>query len=370
MNKRKTVQKRNKQESENPKVKTNLSSSTNQHTKSSITGDWLFRGGRGVLIRILVSLAALFTIAYKYPLINNLFEIKSEMASLQTSRTVLKAIMSHEQAEGMGARVRRSIGTMQLRNFDPFLMLDEFNVQKPAGFPDHPHRGFETVTYMISGRISHEDFAGHAGTIGPGDLQWMTAGRGIVHAEMPSSDEPSIGLQLWINLPKSEKLCAPRYQELLDKDIPRVKPVDGVEVKVIAGRSHGVESPVYTKSPAYYLDYKMSSNTSAFQELPSGWNSFAYLLSGKAKFGGTICDAHSTVVLSNEPNQTGVQIEAVDECRFVLISGKPLNEPIQQHGPFVMTTREEIMEAFDDYRNGRNGFEKATSWASKIGQGV
>ncbi|KAJ1555258.1 hypothetical protein HK096_005645 [Nowakowskiella sp. JEL0078] len=163
-----------------------------------------------------------------------------------------------EVPEGAGARVRRSIGTFALRNFDPFLMLDEFFVRKPAGFPDHPHRGFETVTYMLEGKFNHEDFAGHKGTIGPGDLQWMTAGRGIVHAEMPATDGLNHGLQLWVNLPKSGKMVAPRYQELRDADVPRAKSSDGkVVVKVIAGESYGVTAKTETHTPIFYLDVRM-----------------------------------------------------------------------------------------------------------------
>ncbi|KAI8597471.1 RmlC-like cupin domain-containing protein, partial [Dissophora ornata] len=176
----------------------------------------------------------------------------------RASRSIVKSVLSREQSEGVGARVRRSIGRPELRNHDPFLMLDEFNVDKNGGFPDHPHRGFETVTYMLEGQFQHEDFAGHKGTIGPGDLQWMTAGRGIVHSEMPvKSQTRAHGLQLWINLPKEHKMCEPQYQELLDKEIPRATPEEGVTVKVIAGESHGVTSKVYTRTPTMYLDFKM-----------------------------------------------------------------------------------------------------------------
>ncbi|CAI8037982.1 Pirin-like protein [Geodia barretti] len=164
--------------------------------------------------------------------------VKEEREMSGPARAIVKKVLSVEQAEGVGARVRRSVGRPELRNLDPFLMLDEFKVTKPAGFPDHPHRGFETVTYMLKGSFKHEDFCGHRGTINPGDLQWMTAGRGIVHAEMPASQGENIGLQLWINLSQRDKMVEPQYQELLESEIPHVSG-EGVHVAVIAGNSYG-----------------------------------------------------------------------------------------------------------------------------------
>ncbi|CAM9175324.1 unnamed protein product [Discosporangium mesarthrocarpum] len=163
-----------------------------------------------------------------------------------------QVILSRKQSEGVGATVYRSIGSFSMRNFDPFLLLDEFETAKPAGFPDHPHRGFETVTYMLKGYVEHEDFCGHRGKIGPGSLQWMTAGKGIVHAEMPYGDEKGHGLQLWVNLRKSHKMCQPAYQELSAEDIPSVTK-EGVTAIVIAGEALGVSSPVQTRTPTYYM---------------------------------------------------------------------------------------------------------------------
>ncbi|KAK3812670.1 MAG: RmlC-like cupin domain-containing protein [Linnemannia gamsii] len=241
-----------------------------------------------------------------------------------------RAVLSKEQSEGVGARVRRSIGRPELRNHDPFLMLDEFNVDKNGGFPDHPHRGFETVTYMLEGQFQHEDFAGHKGTIGPGDLQWMTAGRGIVHSEMPvKSQTRAHGLQLWINLPKEHKMCEPQYQELLDGQIPRATPQDGVVVKVIAGESHGVKSQVYTRTPTMYLDFKMDKNKTVTQTIPS---TFTGVRGQRAPH-------------FSEDGAETVKIQTKDEdAHFVLIAGEPLKEPIVQHGPFVMNTQEEIYD--------------------------
>jgi len=286
-----------------------------------------------------------------------------------TSRTVQKAFLSVEQAEGVGARVRRSIGRPELRSFDPFLMLDEFKVGKPAGFPDHPHRGFETVTYMLHGAVDHEDFAGHAGTIKAGDLQWMTAGRGIVHAEMPHGSEECHGLQLWVNLKKAEKLVEPNYQELLDKDIPK-KSENGVTVKIIAGESMGVKSPVRTRTPVYYLDFVLDKGAKLKQEVPSGWNAFVYTLTGKGMYGPSgnqkEVEPHHTLVLT-KGDCFEAENKGDETLHFVLIAGQPIEEPVSQYGPFVMTTRGEIDEAINDYRSGKNGFEKAHSWKSKIG---
>ncbi|XP_060567284.1 pirin-like isoform X2 [Ruditapes philippinarum] len=299
-------------------------------------------------------------------------QIESYTVTIETmSRTIEKVIESREQDEGMGARVRRSIGNAELRNLDPFLLLDEFKVKKPAGFPDHPHRGFETVTYMLEGSFRHEDFCGHKGVINPGDLQWMTAGRGILHCEMPEGDEIGHGLQLWVNLSKQNKMVEPAYQELLDKDIPKTKQ-NGVSVKVIAGESLGIKSPVKTRTPTMYLDFKLDKGAALKQAVPEGWNGFVYVLSGSALFGPSDNakqgPPHHTLLLG-PGNMLDVINNGDDICHFVLIAGKPLNEPIVQHGPFVMNEQKEIQEAINDYRSARNGFEKARNWQSSAGRG-
>ncbi|KAH7049636.1 LOW QUALITY PROTEIN: pirin-like protein [Linnemannia elongata] len=257
--------------------------------------------------------------------------------------------LSREQSQGVGARVRRSIGRPELRNHGPFPMLDEFYVDKNRGFPDHPHRGFETVTYMLEGQFQHEDFAGHKGTIGPGDLQWMTAGRCI---EMPvKSQTHAHRLQLWIILPKEHKMCEPQYQELLDGQIPRATPQDGVVVKVIAGESHGVKSQVYTRTPTMYLDFKMDKKT-VTQIIPSTYTGFLCMLKGTAYIGDKKFEgkAHHTLTLS-EDSATTVKLQPKDEeAHFVFIASEPLKEPIIQHGPF----------------NNKNGFEQARNWRSTI----
>lgn len=287
----------------------------------------------------------------------------SSMSSFKP-KDVDAIVLSRWQNEGVGARVRRSIGGSQLRNFDPFLMLDEFLVGKPAGFADHPHRGFETVTYMLEGTFEHQDFAGHRGKIGPGDLQWMTAGRGIVHAEMPCGDDKALGLQLWVNLAREHKMVEPQYQELKAEDIPQITK-DGVSAIVIAGTALGTTSPVYTRTPTHYIHYKMEPNRTLEHAVPTGWNTFIYILNGKVKVGGSWVDAHNTVTFKLEGD--GVSLSTGEEAAdFVLLCGKPHNEPIVQHGPFVLNTNAEIMQAMQDYQSNSNGFERARKWRSEI----
>lgn len=280
------------------------------------------------------------------------------MAS-EVMRTVEQKVLSVEQSEGQGARVRRSIGSKELRRLDPFLLLDEFSIRPPAGFPDHPHRGFETVTYITKGAIRHEDSKGNCGTIHKGDLQWMTAGRGVVHSEMPAANEVA-GLQLWVNLRASEKIVEAGYQDLLASQIPTATQ-DGIEVKVIAGSCMDVISPIRTRTPVYYLIFKMDPGSKFTQPLPMDWNAFIYILSGTIGVGDydnlVESGPHHTLVLSN--GSAVNMINTSDEkANFVLIAGQPIGEPVIQQGPFVMNTQEEIQQAFQDYHLRRNGFER------------
>ncbi|CAJ1049472.1 pirin isoform X1 [Xyrichtys novacula] len=272
-------------------------------------------------------------------------------------RRVEKTVLSVEQSEGVGARVRRSIGRQELRNLDPFLMLDEFRVSKPAGFPDHPHRGFETVTYVLEGAIAHEDFCGHSGRLKPGDLQWMTAGRGVVHAEMPVSEEPVVGLQLWVNLPGRDKMVEPTYQELKGSEIPKPSK-DGVKVSVISGEALGAKSKVYTRTPTLYLDFRLQGGALHVQPVPSGPDEEQQKI-----------EPHHTVVFG-DGDCIKLENKGSDVSHFVLIAGEPIKEPVVQHGPFVMTTEEEIQQAIRDYKTGTNGFERAVNWRSKIRDSV
>ncbi|BBH02080.1 RmlC-like cupins superfamily protein [Prunus dulcis] len=213
-----------------------------------------------------------------------------EREVVKKPRLVVRKFLARPQHEGVGAVVRRSIGRFELKYFDPFLVLDEFSVSAPAGFPDHPHRGlhhrpwFETVTYMLQGAVTHEDFEGHKGTIGAGDLQWMTAGRGIVHSEMPAAQGTQKGLQLWINLSSKHKMIEPKYQEMLSKDIKEAAK-DGVKVRVIAGEALGTKSPIYTRTPTMYLDFTLKSGAILQQPIQISWNAFVYVLEGEGIFG-------------------------------------------------------------------------------------
>jgi quercetin 2,3-dioxygenase len=214
----------------------------------------------------------------------------TEPANMSIPRAIQKAFFAKEISEGAGARVRRSIGTPQLRNFSPFLMLDHFNVKPGAGFPDHPHRGQETITYMLQGAFDHEDFAGNKGTIEAGDLQFMTAGRGIMHAEMPRQNpdgSANVGMQLWVDLPEKMKKVEPRYRDLKASEIPTIDIDEGkVHIKIISGQSHGIDSVkelAYT--PVWILDIKIKPGGRITQALPEGWNAFAYTLGGTTSFG-------------------------------------------------------------------------------------
>ncbi|XP_048652326.1 pirin [Marmota marmota marmota] len=263
-----------------------------------------------------------------------------------SSKKVTISVLSREQSEGVGARVRRSIGRPELKNLDPFLLFDEFKGGRPGGFPDHPHRGFETVSYLLEGgSMAHEDFCGHVGKMNPGDLQWMTAGRGILHAEMPCSEEPAHGLQLWVNLRSSEKMVEPQYQELKSEEIPKPSK-DGVTIAVISGEALGIKVGI------------------------TGWTSFIYTISGDVYIGPDDAqqkiEPHHTAVLG-EGDSVQVENKDPERSHFVLIAGEPLREPVVQHGPFVMNTNEEISEAILDFRNAKNGFERAKTWKSKIG---
>lgn len=307
--------------------------------------------------------------------------------NMSVPRTIRQAFLAIEQAEGAGARVRRSIGTPKLRNFSPFLMLDHFTIGKGAGFPDHPHRGQETITYLLSGGVDHEDFAGNKGTIGPGDLQFMTAGRGIMHAEMPHENEdgsPNVGLQLWVDLPAKLKMCEPRYRDLRAEEIPTATTSDGkATIKVISGQSQGVDSVrdlAYT--PVWILDITIRPGGRVSQSLPKGWNAFAYTLSGKTVFGSADAPAESRSAsesLISEYhnvvfNQEGDSVHAsnspdsTEDSRFLLVAGQPLDQQVVQHGPFVLNNREDVYQAMLDYQSNANGFERAKGWRSEIGK--
>jgi len=296
------------------------------------------------------------------------------MALSAISRLVTKKVLAVETPEGAGALVRRSIGSMNLKNLTPFLMLDHFHVSQGAGFPDHPHRGQATVTYMLEGSSRHEDSAGHKGTIHTGGVQWMCAGKGIIHAEMPVHEKGSPdprGLQLWVDLPKQFKMVDPSYQELSPDQIPIAYPAgpEGpIKIKVISGKSHGVESPVRPLGGCWFFHVTFDKEGTMFQEIPAGWTAFLYTWKGSLKVGSeeTPVPAFHTAVLSADEGQTGISLTGSENTELVLIAGEPLDQTVFQYGPFVMTTREEIQKTLVDYQTGQNGFERAHSWKSEI----
>ena len=297
---------------------------------------------------------------------------------MSAPRTIRRAILAVQQSEGAGAKVRRSIGTPQLRNFSPFLMLDHFTIPPSAGFPDHPHRGQETITYLLSGSVDHEDFAGNKGTIYPGDLQFMTAGRGIVHAEMPgqTGEQKIEGMQLWVDLPEDLKMVEPRYRDLRAAEIPTIKvDEDKVEIKIISGKSHGTDSVkdlAYT--PVWILDITIQPGGKVTQEIPPKWNAFAYTLGGKTAFANgakeDVIDEYHNVVFNTEGDSVSASVKADAEKpgRFYLVAGQPLDQRVVQYGPFVMSSEEGVYQALSDYQTKSNGFERAAFWQSEIGK--
>jgi len=259
-------------------------------------------------------------------------------------------------------------------------MLDHFNVQPGAGFPDHPHRGQETITYLMKGAVDHEDFAGNKGTIHAGDLQFMTAGRGIMHSEMPNlSYGENIGMQLWVDLPEKLKNCEPRYRDLRGEEIPKAITDDGkVEIKVISGRSQGVDSVRdLSYTPVWLLDVLIRPGGKLTQELPAGWNAFVYTYQGTTTFSdgtkdGQAITPYHNVVFEQKGDLITAEVEdgVTDESKFIIVAGQPLNQNIVQYGPFVQTTKEGIYQAMMDFQTSSNGFERAQNWESEIGKSM
>ncbi len=277
-------------------------------------------------------------------------------------RTVQDVTWGRETSDGAGVRLKRIIGQPDLDYLDPFLMLDAFGSDEAddyiAGFPPHPHRGIETVTYMLAGRMRHEDDAGNAGVLGPGGVQWMTAGRGIIHSEMPEQEEGEMrGFQLWVNLPAKDKMCPPRYQNIEAAEIPELMRPDGTVIRIIAGTVDGAEGPVRGIAAApLYLDVTLPAGVVSDHELTPGHNAFCYVFAGSAEIGASETTA-GTVVRDGELAVLGrgraVRVRAgAGGARLVLVAGQPLGEPVVRYGPFVMNTRDEILQAIQDYQNG------------------
>ncbi len=274
------------------------------------------------------------------------------------TRRLVKTLAGMPASDGAGVKLNRIIGQPALPDLDPFLLLDEFGSDDPkayiAGFPTHPHRGFETVTYMLAGRMRHRDNAGNEGLLGPGSVQWMTAGRGILHSEMPEQDAGLMqGFQLWVNLPAKDKLTDPRYQDIAADRVPTAQLGEGVSAKVLAGEIAGVRGPVDPgETQPIFLDIALAPGGAASVPLPEGHNAFVYVYEGAAAVG----DAAETLergrigVLSS-----GDEVSVASEAgaRLILVAGKPLREPVAKYGPFVMNTEAELQQAFADFRAGK-----------------
>jgi redox-sensitive bicupin YhaK (pirin superfamily) len=281
-------------------------------------------------------------------------------------RRVEGVVTGQPTSDGAGVKLTRVLTQHWQRRLDPFLMLDAFGSDQPgdyiAGFPDHPHRGFETITYMIAGRMLHRDSAGHEGLLENGGVQWMTAGRGVVHSEIPQQEEGVMeGFQLWLNLPAKDKLCAPWYRDFKAADLPRFTTDAGVQVTSIAGLSHGVTGAVTRDgTEPLYLDLHLPAGSRFTQLLPSEHNAFVYVYRGAVQVGGQdkvqTAPTQRMAVLANAPEADGILIEVpagAADARVLLVAGRPLHEPIVQYGPFVMTSKEDVIQAIEDHQAGR-----------------
>ncbi len=284
--------------------------------------------------------------------------------TVQQSRSVERLVAGQATSDGAGVKLTRVLTQNLQHRLDPFLMLDAFGSDNPndylAGFPDHPHRGFETVTYMIAGRMRHEDSAGHVGLLENGGVQWMTAGKGVIHSEIPQQEQGVMeGFQLWLNLPGRDKMQDPWYRDFANNDLPKRVTEQGVAVTVIAGSSHGVTGAVTRDATQpLYLDLHLPAGSRFEQPLPAGHNAFVYVYRGEVAIAGKAVPVQRMAILANTPEADGVVIEASADARVLLIAGKPLKEPIVQYGPFVMNSQQEIYQALNDFRDGRLG-EKA-----------
>jgi redox-sensitive bicupin YhaK (pirin superfamily) len=281
------------------------------------------------------------------------------------NRSVASIITAQRQQEGAGFYVMRPFPTAHLPQIDPFLLLDHMEPKQLApgeakGAPDHPHRGFETVTYLLEGGMEHKDSAGNSGTLNAGDVQWMTAGSGVIHSELPSQEllkngGKLHGFQVWVNLPGRDKMIAPRYQDTPTQAIPVVKSEDGrVTIKVIAGESLGTRAVIQTRTPILYLHVKMESAAKFKQAVPAGYNALAYVIAGELHSNSHMAGPDQLLLFGVDGDELTFET-ASSPADFLLLAGQPLNEPVARYGPFVMNTRSEIMQAIDDFNSGRFG---------------
>ena len=280
-------------------------------------------------------------------------------ATVTRPRAVERLVQGQATSDGAGVKLIRVLTQDLQGRLDPYLMLDAFGTDNPGdyigGFPDHPHRGFETITYMLAGRMRHRDSAGNVGLLVPGSVQWMTAGRGVIHSEMPEQEDGAMeGFQLWLNLPARDKMRAPWYRDIADSEVPELT-LPGVLVRVIAGHSHGVEGAVQRDATMpLYLDVHLDAGASFEQPLAAAHNAFAYVYRGEITLADTLVRRQRMAILANDAQSDGVTMQAgTDGARLILIAGQPLHEPIAQHGPFVMNTRAELMQAVQDFQAGR-----------------
>jgi redox-sensitive bicupin YhaK (pirin superfamily) len=287
--------------------------------------------------------------------------IKPTSPPVTQPRTIERLIAGQATSDGAGVKLTRVLTQDLQHRLDPFLMLDAFGSDNPddyiAGFPDHPHRGFETVTYMIAGRMLHRDSAGHEGLLENGGVQWMTAGKGVIHSEIPQQEDGVMeGFQLWLNLPGRDKMNPPWYRDFKNEDLPQLVTDQGVAVTIIAGSSHTVTGAVNRDATApLYLDVHMPAGASFAQTLPADHNVFVYVYRGAIRIAGMAVPSQRMAILNNDGHSDGLVIEATTDAKCLVIGGKPLNEPIAQYGPFVMNTQAEIRQAIEDFRAGRLG---------------
>ena len=278
---------------------------------------------------------------------------------VEVSRTVERLVAGQATSDGAGVKLTRVLTQNLQHRLDPFLMFDAFGSDKAddyiAGFPDHPHRGFETITYMIAGRMLHRDSAGHEGLLENGGVQWMTAAKGVIHSEIPQQEEGVMeGFQLWLNLPKRDKMNSPWYRDFKADELPKFVTDEGVAVTVIAGESQGISGAVTRDTTApIYLDLHLPTGSRFEQQLPAGHNAFVYVYRGEVSIAGKAVPVQRMAILVNDAKADGVVIEASADARVLLISGQPLKEPIVQYGPFVMNSQDEIYQALSDFRDGR-----------------
>ena len=287
-----------------------------------------------------------------------------DTATSLTPRSIARLVRAEETREGAGFLVHRPFPTAALRNVDPFLLFDEMGPMRVGpgeakGAPDHPHRGFETITYILDGHFEHRDSHGHEGKLDPGGVQWMTAGSGVVHAEMPSAQllrdgGRMHGFQIWVNLPAALKLSPPRYADRAAGDIPQARSGDGlVCARVVAGEAFGVRGAIEVRTPIAFIHFSLAPGAYALHPVPRGWTAIAYAIEGTAKFGPHDASHGALAVFADDGEAVAMQNESDAPAEVLFLAGQPIGEPIAQYGPFVMNTVAELETAFEDYRSGK-----------------